>query len=136
MPSLAESLFSIAGLVVLPGWALLIFLPWWRWSTGLVPGVIIPVVIGLFYGGLMATNLFGAEGALARSPTSIDCSKTRICCWPDGCTTWRSIYSSGPGRFVIRGGWGSITYSSYRVCYSPSCWVRLGWRSILASAQR
>ena len=62
MPSLAESLFSIAGFVVLPGWALLIFLPWWRWSTGLVPGVIIPVVIGLLYGGLMATNLFGAEG--------------------------------------------------------------------------
>ena len=62
MPSFAESLFSIAGLVVLSGWALLIFLPWWRWSTGLVPGVIIPVVIGLFYGGLMATNLFGAEG--------------------------------------------------------------------------
>ena len=53
MPSFAESLFSIAGLVVLPGWALLIFLPWWRWSTGLVPGVIIPVVIGLFYGGLI-----------------------------------------------------------------------------------
>lgn len=62
MPDLAESLFSIAGLVVLPGWALLVFLPWWRWSTGLVPGVIIPVVLGLLYGGLMATNFFGADG--------------------------------------------------------------------------
>lgn len=62
MPNVAESLFSVASLVVLPGWALLVFLPWWRWSTGLVPGLIIPALLGLLYAGLMATNFFGAEG--------------------------------------------------------------------------
>ena len=65
MPTLAETLFSIAGLVVLPGWALLVFLPWWRWSTDLVPGVIIPAVLSLLYGGLLATNFFGCTRVAA-----------------------------------------------------------------------
>ena len=57
-----ETLFSLASMVVLPGWALLVFLPWWRWSTGLIPGIVLPAVLGLLYAGLIATNFFGADG--------------------------------------------------------------------------
>ena len=37
-----ETLFSLAGMAVLPGWLLLVFCPFWRWSTGLIPAVILP----------------------------------------------------------------------------------------------
>ena len=37
-----ETIFSFAGMVVLPGWALLIFFPFWRWSTGLFPAIVLP----------------------------------------------------------------------------------------------
>ena len=61
MPT-AEALFSIAGFVVLPGWALLVFAPWWRWSTGLVPGIVLPAILGVLYTALIAINFFGSEG--------------------------------------------------------------------------
>ncbi len=47
---------------MLPGWALLVFLPFWWWSTGLIPGVVLPTLLGLLYAGLIATNFFGAGG--------------------------------------------------------------------------
>ena len=58
----AERLFSLAGLVVMPGWVLLVFVPWWRWSTGLIPGIVLPAILGVLYAVLIATNFFGAEG--------------------------------------------------------------------------
>ncbi len=57
-----EMLFSIAGLVVLPGWLLLVVLPFWRWSTGLIPAVIIPALLGVLYAVLIATNILGSSG--------------------------------------------------------------------------
>jgi hypothetical protein len=62
MPTSAELLFSIAGAIVAPGWALLVFRPSWRWSTGVIPGIIVPVILGTLYTGLILTNFFGAEG--------------------------------------------------------------------------
>ena len=62
MPTSAELLFSIAGTIVAPGWALLVFRPSWRWSTGVIPGIIVPVILGTLYTGLILTNFFGAEG--------------------------------------------------------------------------
>ncbi len=64
MPTSAELLFSIAGAIVAPGWALLVFRPSWRWSTGVIPGIIVPVILGTLYAGLILTNFFGAEGGL------------------------------------------------------------------------
>ena len=61
MPTV-EGLFSLAGFVVLPGWALLVVAPWWRWSTGLIPGVVLPAILGVLYAILMATNFFESEG--------------------------------------------------------------------------
>jgi len=57
-----ETLFSAAGAIVLPGWALLVVAPFWRWSTGLVPGVAIPAILGLLYAALVATNMMSAPG--------------------------------------------------------------------------
>ena len=62
MPTSAELLFSIAGTIVAPGWALLVFRPSWRWSTEVIPGIIVPVILGTLYTGLILTNFFGAEG--------------------------------------------------------------------------
>lgn len=58
----AESLFSIAGMTVLPGWFLLIFLPRWKYSARLVAGVIIPALLALLYAWLIVTRMGGEGG--------------------------------------------------------------------------
>jgi hypothetical protein len=58
----AEALFSAASTVVLPGWLLLILLPRWRWTSRLVAGVILPVLLSLLYLYLILTDFIGAEG--------------------------------------------------------------------------
>ena len=58
----AEGLFSLAGTLVLPGWALLIFLPRWKPSATWIAPWLIPGLLGLLYAGLIAGNLIGAEG--------------------------------------------------------------------------
>lgn len=45
----AELLFDICGKLVLPAWALLIFLPTWKWSTTLVSHAWIPALLGVCY---------------------------------------------------------------------------------------
>ena len=57
-----EQLFTVANTAVLPGWALLIFLPRWRWTTRFVAPVLIPAPVALLYIYLIATNLLGSEG--------------------------------------------------------------------------
>lgn len=58
----AETLFSICGALALIGWLLLIVAPRWKWTAQLVTAVLIPVLLGLVYLYLIATNLRGAEG--------------------------------------------------------------------------
>jgi hypothetical protein len=58
----ADTLFSIANASVLPGWALLIFLPKWRWGPRLVAGVVIPGLLGVLYVFLFLTHLGDSEG--------------------------------------------------------------------------
>jgi hypothetical protein len=57
-----EALFSIAGSVVLPGWALLVFAPRWRWTAGFVASVLIPGLLAAVYVYLIATRWAGAAG--------------------------------------------------------------------------
>ena len=45
----ADTIFSICSSLVLPGWLLLIFLPRWKWTLGLISAGIIPFVLGLVY---------------------------------------------------------------------------------------
>jgi hypothetical protein len=57
-----ETLFSIAGAVVLPGWALLVFAPRWKWSAHLLAPVVIPALLGVLYVSLLVTHYRGAQG--------------------------------------------------------------------------
>jgi hypothetical protein len=57
-----ETLFSIAGALVLPGWALLVFLPRWKWTARLIAAVLIPGILALLYVYLVVVHFFSAEG--------------------------------------------------------------------------
>ncbi len=53
----AETLFSICNTSVLPGWALLVLLPRWKWTLGIISSGIIPFVLGLVYGTLLLSQI-------------------------------------------------------------------------------
>jgi hypothetical protein len=57
-----ETFFSVAGTIALPGWLLLILVPWWRWGTQLIAPFVIPLILALMYGYLIVTNIGRAEG--------------------------------------------------------------------------
>lgn len=59
----ADTLFSICSTAVLPGWVLLILLPRWKWTLGIISAGIIPFVLGLVYVGIFLTQgMGGSEG--------------------------------------------------------------------------
>lgn len=58
----AETLFSVAGYLVIPGWILLLFFPRWKFSATLVAPVIIPVLLAFLYGGLLISQMPNSEG--------------------------------------------------------------------------
>ncbi|MCA1620147.1 MAG: DUF4281 domain-containing protein [Acidobacteria bacterium] len=63
-----EQLFSLCGVLVLPGWLLLVVLPGWRWTARLVCPVVIPLLLALVYLWLVATTFGrtpGGFGSLA-----------------------------------------------------------------------
>jgi hypothetical protein len=63
-----EQIFSLCGMLVLPGWLLLVFLPRWRWTARLVCPVVIPLLLALVYLWLIATTFGrtpGGFGSLA-----------------------------------------------------------------------
>ncbi len=60
-PLTADSLFSFAGIVVLPGWFLLILFPRWRYSAFVVSGVVIPALLATLYAWLILGHM-GASG--------------------------------------------------------------------------
>lgn len=53
----AELIFSICNLSVIPGWILLLVLPRWKWTLGLISAGIIPFVLGVIYGVLLFSQL-------------------------------------------------------------------------------
>lgn len=58
----ADSLFSISGGIVLPGWLLLVFLPKWKYSASLIAAIIIPVLLGLLYVWLIFSHMGESNG--------------------------------------------------------------------------
>ena len=63
-----EQIFSLCGMLVLPGWLLLVFLPRWKWGARLVCPVVIPLLLALVYLWLVATTFGrtpGGFGSLA-----------------------------------------------------------------------
>ena len=69
-----ETLFSVAGAIVLPGWFLLVFFPGWRWTTSLITSVVLPAILAVVYLTLMVLNFndapegFSAFNRLEKSP--------------------------------------------------------------------
>ncbi len=57
-----ESLFSLCGALVLPGWLLLVFAPHWRWSARFVCGAVIPLLLAVVYLCLVVTHFNDAGG--------------------------------------------------------------------------
>jgi hypothetical protein len=57
-----ETFFSVASNIALPGWLLLVLVPWWRWGTQLIAPFVIPLILGLMYAFLIVTNMGKAEG--------------------------------------------------------------------------
>ena len=58
----AESIFSLCGTIVIPGWLLLVFLPRWKYSATLISSVIIPALLGVVYAWLIVSNIGAGEG--------------------------------------------------------------------------
>jgi hypothetical protein len=57
-----ETLFSICGMMVVPGWLLLVFAPRWKWSARIIAGVVIPLLLAIVYLSLVVTNFGKSEG--------------------------------------------------------------------------
>lgn len=65
----ADLLFSLATGTALAGWALLLFLPRWRWSARLVAGLLVPGILSALYLWLAAAHFGESEagfGSLAQ----------------------------------------------------------------------
>ena len=58
----AESIFTLCGMIVLPGWLLMAFLPRWRPGATLIAPVIIPAILGLIYAWLLFTQMGTTDG--------------------------------------------------------------------------
>lgn len=56
-----ETLFSVVGKLAIVGWALLIFLPRWRW-TQRIAAVIVPVTLSAMYLALLLLHIRGSAG--------------------------------------------------------------------------
>lgn len=60
-----ETLFSVAGAIVMPGWFLLVFFPGWRWTTSLITSVVLPAILAVIYLTLMVLNFNNAPGGFS-----------------------------------------------------------------------
>ena len=57
-----ERLFTLASLLVVPGWLLLVVAPRWRWSARLVGPVILPMLLSALYIASIALHLPHVQG--------------------------------------------------------------------------
>lgn len=57
-----ERFFSLASILVVPGWLLLAFAPRWRWSARLVGPVILPMILSALYVSAIALHLPHIQG--------------------------------------------------------------------------
>lgn len=57
-----EQVFSLCGMLVLPGWLLLVLVPRWKWAARLVCPVVIPLLLALVYLCIVATTFGRAPG--------------------------------------------------------------------------
>ncbi len=57
-----DLLFTLVNAAVVPGWALLVLAPRWRWTARLVAPVLIPALLALLYVELIVTHFARADG--------------------------------------------------------------------------
>ncbi len=57
-----ETLFSICGTAVLPGWLLLIVAPRWNWTKLLINSCLLPLLLAVVYLFLIVTHFGQTEG--------------------------------------------------------------------------
>jgi hypothetical protein len=63
-----EAMFSVANVLALPGWVLLLLAPRSRWTAGLVCPVVLPLLLAVFYLYLVLRYMPGAEGGFGSLP--------------------------------------------------------------------
>ena len=59
-----ETIFTLSNLFVLPFWALMIFLPHWRWTQRIMRTLWPVVVLAVVYAVLLLTQISGVAGSL------------------------------------------------------------------------
>ena len=64
-----EAIFSLSNLFVLPFWALMIFVPHWRWTLRVMRSLWPVAILGVVYAVLLVSQIGNAAGALL-SPTA------------------------------------------------------------------
>lgn len=57
-----EALFTIGTYATLPGWALLVFFPGWRWSNRIVAPVLVPGLLAIAYAIVVVARFGASEG--------------------------------------------------------------------------
>ena len=63
-----EQIFSIANVVAVCGWLLLIVLPGRRWVTHIVSGAALPAAFAALYCVIIAMHFFGSAGGFSSLP--------------------------------------------------------------------
>lgn len=61
----SENVFSICNNIALFGWLLLILLPRNKWTSRIVLGGIIPVLLAIIYTSLIGIHIWGSEGGFS-----------------------------------------------------------------------
>lgn len=56
-PAWAETAFQVVNNLVLPGWLILFFAPRWKHGAWLISGVLLPMVLGVAYVGLVVASM-------------------------------------------------------------------------------
>jgi hypothetical protein len=63
-----DQLFSLANLLALAGWILLVALPRQRWAADVAAAWVIPGVLAAGYAAIVATNWIGSSGGFSSLP--------------------------------------------------------------------
>ena len=85
-----ERVFSACNLLAMVGWILLLTLPRRRWAMTMA-GTAIPLTLAAIYLALFVLHVRESRGGFSSLAALHSCSTIAGCCWPAGCTTWRSI---------------------------------------------
>ena len=110
----AETLFSLASAAVLPGWALLVLVPRWKWTARLVGPVLIPALLSLLYLYLLAARwaiLAGGFGSLAAVRRLFDDPAVLLAGW-----VHYLAFDLFIGRSATPGAWPFLTCWWCRAC--------------------